>query len=149
MAIIAISSFAGLEPFSGQRAVNVSSIRCGANLTAGHAVRLDTATGTILPASTASAQNSQILTDAPGGDTVTVAVSDFLGFVARNYISGECPAVWGNGAKFMYSDANLTPGQYLWIADVANAGELSDAPLLVGDQPVAIALTSSMILCIR
>lgn len=72
--------------------------------------------------------------------------TDFIGFAPREYANGEAITLFGKGARFCYS-TSMTPGSYLYIG--SEAGTLVDAAVVEGDDPVAVALTSTDVLVTR
>lgn len=69
------------------------------------------------------------------------------GFTPTSYKAGQPVTLFGKGTRFGYADADLTPGQVLYIA--ATKGRLDTSPTTGDDKGVAKAINKSDIRIVR
>jgi hypothetical protein len=75
---------------------------------------------------------------------ITLSVSKFLGFTVKPFAAGDPVTLYGPGLIFSYG--TVVPGANYYVSDTA--GKLSDTPIVLGDKPVAVAISTTDLVCV-
>lgn len=133
MALVTRASFASLDAISGEDSSNVGGYVAGEALS---------------PVAPCYIASDGLVYESVSTTATYSGIVNYIGFTAHAIpASGYGVELFGEGAKFSYSDGNLTPGQLLWIA--ATKGELDSNQCAANDTPVAVALDTENIKVIK
>lgn len=141
MANVTKASVISVDANSAKKVPPISPLTAGEDLSAGSACYIKTSDGLVY-----ECESSQTID----------GKARYLGFAPVAYLSGEVVTLFSKGIRFTYG-ASMTAGTYLWISQTV--ARLADIPTVTvgvlyvdqfsGDDPVAIALSSTDILVLR
>jgi hypothetical protein len=135
MAIFSVASNASIDARSAANAAYISGLTAGEDLGALNVCRISTSDGKVYKAVTTSAQA-----------ITSGSVADYAGFTGKAVSNGQPVTLFRCGVMANLS-TGLTTGKNLFIS--GSAGLLSDAIVLAGDSPVAMAISSTDIIVVK
>lgn len=131
MAAITLSNVS-IDAMTAMKAGQISGLKAGEALSAGHACYIKASDGLVYKSTGAA-------------DTEPARIH---GFVARDAAIGAPVTLFGVGARFHYAASGLTPGAQLFLSG-ATAGELATAASVGDSLGVAFAVNATDVMVAR